>query len=70
MTAESSWPIFQLNIKNVFLYSDLAEEYIYMEPPNSFVAQGESALVYKLRHSLYGLKQSLRAWFSRFSSMV
>ena len=41
-----------------------------MEQPNGFVAQGEPALVYKFRHSLYGLKQSLQAWFSRFSSMV
>ena len=35
-----------------------------------FVAQGESGLVYKLRCSLYGLKQSPRAWFGRFSSVV
>ena len=41
-----------------------------MEQPPSFVAQGESGLVYKLRRSLYGLKQSPRAWFSRFSSVV
>ncbi|RVW81698.1 Retrovirus-related Pol polyprotein from transposon RE1 [Vitis vinifera] len=39
------------------------------EPPG-FVAQKESGLVCKLRRSLYGLKQSPRAWFSRFSSVV
>ena len=32
-----------------------------MEQPNGFVAQEESGLVYKLRHSLYDLKQSPRA---------
>ena len=64
-----SWPIFQLNIKNVFLHGDLTEE-VYMEQPPGFVAQWESGLVCKLRHSLYGLKQSPRAWFSRFSSVV
>ena len=41
-----------------------------MEQPPGFVAQGESRLVCKLRRSLYGLKQSARSWFGRFSSVV
>ena len=41
-----------------------------MEQPPKFVAQGESSLVCRLRISLYGLKQSPRAWFGCFSSMV
>ena len=41
-----------------------------MKQPTGFVAQGESGLVCKLRRSLYDLKQSPRAWFSRFSSVV
>ena len=41
-----------------------------MEQPPGFVAQGEFGLVCMLRRSLYGLKQSPRAWFSRFSSVV
>ena len=69
MVAMHSWPLFQLNIKNVFLHGDLAEK-VYMEQPLGFVAQRESGLVCKLHYSLYGLKQSLRAWFSRFSSVV
>ena len=52
-----SWPIFQLDIKNVFLHGDLAEE-VYIEQQPSFVAQGESGLICKLRRFLYGLKQS------------
>ena len=69
MVAMRSWPFFQLDIKNVFLHGDLAEE-VYMEQPLGFVAQGESGLVCILRHSLYGLKQSPQVWFSRFSLVV
>ena len=58
-----------MDIKNVFLHDDLAEE-VYMEQPPSFVAQGESGLVCRLRNSLYGLKQSHRAWFACFSFVV
>ena len=69
MAAMCSWPLFQLDIKNAFLHGDLAEE-VYMEQPPGFVAQRESGLVCRLRRSLYGLKQSPRTWFSRFSSVV
>ena len=57
MAAMRSWPLFQLYIKNVFLYGDMVEE-VYMEQPFGFVAQGESSLVCKLRRCLYDLKQS------------
>ena len=69
MDAMRSWPLFQLDIKNAFLHGDLAEE-VYIKQPPGFVAQGESGLVCKLSRSIYGLKQSPRAWFSRFSSVV
>ena len=44
MAAMRSWPLFQLDIKNVFLHADLPAE-VYMEQPLGFVAQGESGLV-------------------------
>nr|CAN76133.1 hypothetical protein VITISV_036298 [Vitis vinifera] len=69
MAAMCSWPLYQLDIKNVFLHGDLAEE-VYMEQPPGFVAQRESGLVCRLRRSLYDLKQSPRAWFGRFNSVV
>ena len=69
MAAMRHWPLHQLDIKNAFLHGDLEEE-IYMEQPPGFVAQGEYGLVCKLRRSLYGLKQSPRAWFGKFSHIV
>ena len=55
MAAMRSWSLYQLDIKNAFLHGDLAEE-VYMEQPPKFVAQRESGLVCRLRHSLYDLK--------------
>ena len=56
--------------KECFSASDLEEE-VYMEQPPSFVAQGESSsLVCRLRRSLYGLKESPRAWFGKFSTVI
>ena len=60
MAAMCSWPLYRLDIKNVFLHGDLADE-VYMEQPPGFVPQGESGLVCRLCRSLYGLKQSFRA---------
>ena len=41
-----------------------------MEQPLGFVAQGEIGKVCRLWKSLYGLKQSPRAWFGKFSQAV
>ena len=42
-----------------------------MDPPPGFRAQGEySGNVCRLQKSIYGLKQSPRAWFHRFSEVV
>jgi len=69
MAATYNWPLHQLDIKNAFLHGDLEEE-VYMEQPPGFVAQGEFGRVCRLRKSLYGLKQSPRAWFGKFSQAV
>ena len=44
----ATWDLHQLDIKNVFLHRDLAEE-VYMEQPPIFVAQGEIGRVCRLR---------------------
>ena len=41
-----------------------------MEQPPGFVVQGEIGKVCLLQKSWYGLKQSPRAWFDKFSQTV
>ena len=63
------WDLHQLDIKNDFLHGDLAKE-VYMEQLPGFVAQGDIGRVCCLRKSSFGLKQSPRAWFGKFSEVI
>jgi hypothetical protein len=60
LAAIENMEIHQMDVKTAFLNGDLEEE-IYMEQPKGFTQEGEH-LVCKLHKSLYGLKQSPRAW--------
>src|SRR5438270_2731243 len=63
--ANFGWPLHQVDIKNAFLHGDLQEE-VYVEMPPGFGTQQTTGKVCRLKKSLYGLKQSPRAWFDRF----
>ena len=47
----------QLDVKTAFLHGELEEE-IYMDQPEGYKVSGKENYVYKLKRSLYGLKQS------------
>ena len=66
--AQMNIELVQLDVKIAFLRGDLEEE-IYMTQPGGFKAIGKEDVVYKLKISLYGLKQSLRQWYNRFDSL-
>ena len=69
LIANFNWSLHQLDIKNVFLNGDLEEE-VYIEVPHGIESSHIKSKVCKLLKSLYGLKQSPRAWFGRFAKFV
>jgi len=58
-----------MDVKTAFLNGELEEE-IYMEQPPGFMHQGGEHLVCKLQKSLYGLKQSPRAWNQKLDAFL
>ena len=64
-----NWSLHELDIKNAFLNGNLEEE-VFMDPPPGFEGEFKNGKVCRLVKSLYGLKQSPRAWFEKFGKVV
>ncbi|GJZ13005.1 ribonuclease H-like domain-containing protein [Tanacetum coccineum] len=60
IAVNNKWPLYQLDINNVFLYGDLEED-VYMNLPEGYSDKGDKR-VCKLIKSFYGLKQAPRKW--------
>lgn len=59
----------QMDVKTAFLYGDLEEE-VYMRQPPGYEAKGKEHLVWRLRKSIYGLKQSPRMWNAKITQVL
>lgn len=63
------WSIHQLDVHDTFLNGDLDEE-VYMEQQPGFFNSYAPTYVCKLTKTVYGLKQSPRAWFHKFNTYL
>nr|GEU33583.1 putative ribonuclease H-like domain-containing protein [Tanacetum cinerariifolium] len=63
VASNQGWALHQFDVKNAFLHRELKE--VYMEAPPGFSEHFKPGEACRLKKSLYGLKQSPRAWFGR-----
>lgn len=64
LAAHRNWKIWQLDVKNAFLYGELDREVI-MEQPQGFISKQFPNYVCRLKKALYGLKQAPCAWYGK-----
>jgi hypothetical protein len=62
------WPLCQFDVKNVFLHGNREE--VYMKVSLGLEYSSSKGIVCKLKKAFYGLKQSPRVWFERFSRFM
>ena len=66
VATNSGWSLSQMDVNNAFLQGELEEE-VYMSLPPGYKNKVDQNLVCKLKKSIYGLKQSPRAWYAKLS---
>lgn len=69
MAAVQGWNVYQMDVETAFLNSLVSED-VYVRQAPGFVVHGKEQHVYKLRKSLYGLKQSPRNWNNCFTTVI
>ena len=67
IAASKGWQVHHMDFKSAFLHGELQKE-IYMHQPKGF--QEDPSVFCKLKKSLYGLKQSPRAWYAKMDAFL
>ena len=58
-----------IDVKNVVFHGDFEDE-VYVEAPLRFDKDCNNDFVCRLKKTLYGLRQSPRAWSKRFAKII
>ena len=58
-----------MDVKKSFLNMNL-DECIYMIQPNGFIEKAKKHLVFKLKRSIYELKQASKSWNIHFDQVI
>jgi histone deacetylase 1/2 len=69
LAVSRGWTLRQVDVSNAFLHGFLSEN-VYMQQPSGFEDSRYPSHVCKLQRSIYGLKQSPRAWYARLSECL
>jgi len=69
LVAHLDLELFKMDIKIAFLNGNIEEE-IYMDQLIGFISKGQEDKICHLKGSIYGLKQSSRAWCFRFYEAI
>ncbi|KAL8116564.1 hypothetical protein AgCh_022911 [Apium graveolens] len=69
LAVKQGWQVHHLDVKSAFLNVELLEE-VYVSQPMGFEKEREEHKVYRLLKSLYGLRQSPRARYSRLNKYL
>jgi hypothetical protein len=69
LAVQEGWRVHHMDVKLAFLDGDLKEE-VYVHQPPGFAIPDKEGKVWRLRKTLYGLRQAPRAWNAKLDSTL
>jgi hypothetical protein len=69
LVAHYDLELYQMDVKTVFLNGDLQES-LYVAQLEGFAIEGKEHMGYRLKKSIYELKQASRQWYLKFDEVI